>query len=54
LTNNIYIVGLNRDAALNFKADFPDKYFDVPEYIKRQLKANSVLGNNIDTSDKCV
>jgi hypothetical protein len=51
LMNNIYIVGLNRDAALNFKADFPDKYFDANEYIKRQLKANSILGNDIDKND---
>jgi hypothetical protein len=51
LINNIYIVGLNRDAALNFKADFPNKYFDANEYIKRSLNANSILGNNIDTVD---
>jgi hypothetical protein len=47
--NNVFIVGLNRDAALNFKADFPDKYFDATEHIQRQLKANSILGNKIDT-----
>jgi hypothetical protein len=51
LINNIFIVGLNRHAALNFKADFPDKYFDANEYIKRQLKSNSILGNDIDTND---
>jgi hypothetical protein len=45
----VFIVGLNRDAALNFKADFPDKYFDATEHIQRQLKANSILGNKIDT-----
>jgi hypothetical protein len=51
LTNNIFIVGLNRDAALNFKADFPDKYFDAKGYIERQLKANRRLGNDINTQD---
>jgi hypothetical protein len=39
---------------LNFKADFPDKYFDSQEYIKRQLKSNSILGNEIDTNDEGV
>jgi hypothetical protein len=54
LINNVFIVGLNRDAALNFKADFPDKYFDAQVYIKRQLNANRALENKIDTSDKSV
>jgi hypothetical protein len=54
LVNNIYIVGLNRDAALNFKADFPNKYFDAHEHIKRQLNLNTVLGNNINTDDASV
>ncbi len=51
LINNIYIVGLNNDAALNFKADFPDKYFDSQEQIRRQLDFNSILGNEIDTKN---
>jgi hypothetical protein len=51
LINNIFIVGLNHDAALNFKADFPDKYFDVHEQIKRNLHFNHALGNDIDTND---
>jgi hypothetical protein len=54
LINNVFIVGLNRDAALNFKADFPDKYFDAQEYIERQLKSNVILGNEIDTQVKGV
>ncbi len=49
--NNIFIVGLNRDAALNFKADFPEKYFDPHEYIRRKLDENAILGNEIDTND---
>jgi hypothetical protein len=51
LINNIYIVGLNNDAAMNFKADFPGKCFDANEYLNRQLKANATLGNEIDTKD---
>jgi hypothetical protein len=44
LTNNIYIVGLKRDAALNFKADFSGKYFDIHQLIKNLEEANFVLG----------
>jgi hypothetical protein len=54
LLNNVFIVGLNRDAALNFKAYFPDKYFDAHEYLKRELKLNAILGNEIDTKDEGV
>jgi hypothetical protein len=54
LLNNVFIVGLNRDAALNFKADFPDKYFDAHEYLKRELNLNAILGNEIDTKDEDV
>ncbi len=49
--NNIFIVGLNKDAALNFKADFPGKYFDAKEYINRQIENNAVLNNKIDLND---
>ena len=48
LINNIYIVGLNHDAALNFKADFPNKYFDAQAYIERLLNENAQLENPID------
>ncbi len=49
--NNIFIVGLNHDAALNFKADFPEKYFDAHAYIQRELETNRRLGNEIDVED---
>jgi hypothetical protein len=48
LTNNIYIVGLMHDAALNFKADFAGKYFDIHQLIKREEEANFILGKNND------
>ncbi len=54
LINNIFIVGLNKHAALNFKADFPNKYFDAQEYINRKLKSNAILGNNINENDEDV
>jgi hypothetical protein len=40
LINNVYIVGLKRHAALNFKADFGDKCFDVREFISRYRPTN--------------
>jgi hypothetical protein len=50
LTNNIYIAGLKHDAALNFKADFAGKFFDIQQWIKNQEEANYILGknNNLD------
>lgn len=51
IINNIFIVGLNKHAALNFKADFPYKYFDATTYIARTLESNEILGNKIDIED---
>jgi hypothetical protein len=46
LTNNIYIAGLKHDAALNFKADFAGKFFDIQQWIKNQEEANCILGKS--------
>jgi hypothetical protein len=46
LTNNIYIVGLKYDAALNFKADFAGKFFDIHQWTKRAEEANYILGKS--------
>jgi hypothetical protein len=51
LVNNVFIVGLTHDAALNFKADFPNKYFDAHKYLARELNMNAQLSNVIDTQD---
>jgi hypothetical protein len=40
-----------RDAALNFKADFPDKYFDAHEHINRETRMNRQLGYAFDHND---
>jgi hypothetical protein len=50
LTNNIYIVGLKHDAALNFKADFSGQYFDIHQVIKNMEEANLIFGKveNLD------
>jgi hypothetical protein len=54
LTNNIYIVGLDFAAALNFKADFPEKYFDVHQYLQREIDINAKLGIAVNLTDKKV
>jgi hypothetical protein len=54
VVNNVFIVGLNHDAALNFKADFPDKYFDAHAYIERELNMYDVLSHSIDPKDVSV
>jgi hypothetical protein len=51
LLNKVFIVGLNWDAALNFKADFPGKYFDAHEHINRETKINRQLGYDFDHND---
>jgi hypothetical protein len=40
LINNIYIIGLKQHAALNFRADFGDKCFDVRQFISRYQPTN--------------
>ncbi len=47
LTNNIYIVGLKHDAALNFKADFAGRFFDIYQYLKREEQANFIVEKKI-------
>jgi hypothetical protein len=44
LTNNMYIVGLKHDAALNFKTAFAGKYFDIHQVIKNMEDTNFILG----------
>jgi hypothetical protein len=51
MLNNVFIVGLNRDAALNFKADFPGKCFDAHEHINRETQINRQLGYDFDHND---
>jgi hypothetical protein len=54
--NNVFIVGLTHDAALNFKADFPDKYFDTHAYVERELNMYAQLsdGDGVDTNNTSV
>ncbi len=52
VTNNIYIVGLMYDAALNFKADFAGRFFDIHQYLKREEQANFILGKSNDPGCK--
>jgi hypothetical protein len=48
LTNNIIIVGLDRDAALNFRADFGGKYFDINQQVENMEQGNFALGKMIE------
>lgn len=52
LTNNIYIVGLKRDAALNFKADFAGRFFDIHQLLTKMEKTNFLLGKSNDPDFK--
>lgn len=52
VTNNIYIVGLNNDAALNFKGNFAGQYFTIEQVIKNMEAANFILGKNEDADYK--
>jgi hypothetical protein len=50
LTNNIYIVGLKHQAALNFKANFAGRFFDIHHLLAKMKETNFLLGkrNNPD------
>jgi hypothetical protein len=48
LTNNIIIVGLDRDAALNFRADFDGKYFDINQQVENMEQGDFELGKIIE------
>jgi hypothetical protein len=52
--NNIFIVGLTHDAALNFKADFPGKYFDADAYVQRELDMYTQLSHSVNPNDTSV
>jgi hypothetical protein len=47
---NIYIVGLKRHAAMNFRADFAGRFFDIHQLLAKMEEANFLLSksNNPD------
>jgi hypothetical protein len=48
LINNIIIVGLDRDAALNFRVDFAEKYFDINQQVANMEQGNFELGKIVE------